>query len=54
MAMQSALSKRPCGNGPIAARTTRAYLIEKGLIKHEARSSELRDDAALRLRYLGV
>jgi len=34
--------------------TQRAYLIEKGLIKHEARSSELRDDAALRLRYLGV
>jgi len=34
--------------------TQRVYLIEKGVIKHEARSSELRDDAALRLRYLGV
>ena len=34
--------------------TQRVYLIEKGVIKHEARSSELRDDAAPRLRYLGV
>jgi branched-chain amino acid transport system ATP-binding protein len=34
--------------------TQRAYVIEKGVIKHEARSSELRDDAPLRLRYLGV
>jgi branched-chain amino acid transport system ATP-binding protein len=34
--------------------TQRVYLIEKGVIKHEARSSELRDDAALRVRYLGV
>jgi len=34
--------------------TQRVYLIEKGVIKHEARSSELRDDAAVRLRYLGV
>jgi branched-chain amino acid transport system ATP-binding protein len=34
--------------------TQRVYLIEKGVIKHEAQSSELRDDAALRLRYLGV
>jgi branched-chain amino acid transport system ATP-binding protein len=34
--------------------TQRAYVIEKGVIKHETRSSELRDDAPLRLRYLGV
>ena len=34
--------------------TQRAYVIEKGVIKHEAGSSELRDDAALRVRYLGV
>ena len=34
--------------------TQRVYLIEKGVIKHETRSSELRGDAALRLRYLGV
>jgi ABC-type lipopolysaccharide export system ATPase subunit len=30
------------------------YLIEKGTIKHEGRSSDLRNDAAVRLRYLGV
>jgi len=34
--------------------TQRVYLSEKGVLKHEARSSELRDDAALRVRYLGV
>jgi branched-chain amino acid transport system ATP-binding protein len=34
--------------------TQRVYLIEKGAIKHEGRSSELRSDAAVRLRYLGV
>jgi branched-chain amino acid transport system ATP-binding protein len=34
--------------------TQRAYLIEKGVIRHEAPSAELRDDAAVRLRYLGV
>jgi branched-chain amino acid transport system ATP-binding protein len=34
--------------------TQRVYLIEKGTIRHEARSSALRADAALRLRYLGV
>jgi branched-chain amino acid transport system ATP-binding protein len=34
--------------------TQRVYLIEKGVIKHEAQSRELRDDAAVRLRYLGV
>ena len=34
--------------------TQRVYLIEKGAIKHEGRSSELRNDAAVRLRYLGV
>jgi branched-chain amino acid transport system ATP-binding protein len=36
------------------AATQRVYLIEKGAIKHEGRSSDLRDDAAVRLRYLGV
>jgi branched-chain amino acid transport system ATP-binding protein len=34
--------------------TQRVYLIEKGTIKHEGRSSDLRNDAAVRLRYLGV
>jgi branched-chain amino acid transport system ATP-binding protein len=34
--------------------TQRVYLIEKGAIKHEGRSSALRNDAAVRLRYLGV
>src|SRR5262245_54878864 len=34
--------------------TQRVYLIEKGAIKHEARSSALKDDPAMRLRYLGV
>ena len=34
--------------------TQRVYLIEKGAIKHEGRSSDLRNDAAVRLRYLGV
>jgi branched-chain amino acid transport system ATP-binding protein len=34
--------------------TQRVYLIEKGTIKHEGRSSDLRDAAAVRLRYLGV
>lgn len=34
--------------------TQRVYLIEKGAIKHEGRSSELSSDAAVRLRYLGV
>jgi ABC-type branched-subunit amino acid transport system ATPase component len=34
--------------------TQRVYLIEKGAIKHESRSSDLRNDAAARLRYLGV
>ena len=34
--------------------TQRAYLIEKGAIRHEGRSSDLRADAAVRLRYLGV
>ena len=36
------------------AATQRVYLIEKGVIKHEARSRELEGDAAARLRYLGV
>jgi len=36
------------------AATQRVYLIEKGAIKHEGRSSDLRNDAAVRLRYLGV
>jgi branched-chain amino acid transport system ATP-binding protein len=34
--------------------TQRVYLIEKGAIKHEGRSSDLTADAAVRLRYLGV
>jgi branched-chain amino acid transport system ATP-binding protein len=34
--------------------TQRVYLIEKGAIKHEGRSSDLKNDAAVRLRYLGV
>jgi branched-chain amino acid transport system ATP-binding protein len=34
--------------------TQRVYLIEKGAIKHEGRSSDLKHDAAVRLRYLGV
>src|SRR5215470_10760476 len=34
--------------------TQRVYLIEKGVIKHEGRSSELAQDAATRHRYLGV
>jgi branched-chain amino acid transport system ATP-binding protein len=34
--------------------TQRVYLIEKGVIRHEGRSSDLRADAAVRLRYLGV
>jgi branched-chain amino acid transport system ATP-binding protein len=34
--------------------TQRVYLIEKGAIRHEGRSSDLKEDAATRLRYLGV
>jgi branched-chain amino acid transport system ATP-binding protein len=34
--------------------TQRVYLIEKGAIKHEGPSSELTNNAAARLRYLGV
>ena len=34
--------------------TQRVYLIEKGVIKHEARSNDLQNDTAVRLRYLGV
>jgi branched-chain amino acid transport system ATP-binding protein len=34
--------------------TQRVYLIEKGAIKHEGRSSDLRNEPAVRLRYLGV
>jgi hypothetical protein len=34
--------------------TQRVYLIEKGAIKHEGRSTDLTADAAVRLRYLGV
>jgi branched-chain amino acid transport system ATP-binding protein len=34
--------------------TRRVYLIEKGAIKHEGRSVDLKNDAAVRLRYLGV
>jgi branched-chain amino acid transport system ATP-binding protein len=36
------------------AATQRVYLIEKGAIKHEGLSRDLKDDATLRLRYLGV
>src|SRR5580765_815441 len=36
------------------AATQRVYVIEKGVIKHEARSSELANDAEARHRYLGV
>ena len=36
------------------AATQRVYLIEKGVIKHEARSSDLARDAEARHRYLGV
>ena len=34
--------------------TQRVYLIEKGAIKHEGRSSDLKNDAEVRMRYLGV
>jgi branched-chain amino acid transport system ATP-binding protein len=34
--------------------TQRVYVIEKGTIKHEARSSDLAGDAQARRRYLGV
>jgi branched-chain amino acid transport system ATP-binding protein len=34
--------------------TQRVYLIEKGAIKHESRSSDLKNDPSVRLRYLGV
>ena len=34
--------------------TQRVYLIEKGMIKHEARSADLAGDAETRRRYLGV
>jgi branched-chain amino acid transport system ATP-binding protein len=34
--------------------TQRVYLIEKGVIKHEATSADLRADTEVRLRYLGV
>ena len=34
--------------------TQRVYVIEKGMIKHEARSSDLAGDAEARRRYLGV
>jgi branched-chain amino acid transport system ATP-binding protein len=36
------------------AATQRVYLIEKGAIKHEGPSRDLKNDATLRLRYLGV
>jgi len=36
------------------AATKRVYFIEKGVIKHEARSRDLESDPAARLRYLGV
>ena len=36
------------------AATQRVYFIEKGVIKHEARSRDLESDPAARLRYLGV
>jgi branched-chain amino acid transport system ATP-binding protein len=34
--------------------TQRVYVIEKGMIKHEVRSSALAGDADARRRYLGV
>jgi branched-chain amino acid transport system ATP-binding protein len=34
--------------------TQRVYLIEKGAIKHQARSPDLQQDAQTRMRYLGV
>ena len=34
--------------------TSRVYVIEKGAIRHEGPSSDLRNDATLRFRYLGV
>ena len=34
--------------------TQRVYVIEKGMIKHEARSRDLAGDAEARRRYLGV
>ncbi|HET8532896.1 MAG TPA: ABC transporter ATP-binding protein, partial [Methylomirabilota bacterium] len=34
--------------------TSRVYVIEKGTIKHEARSRDLAGDAETRRRYLGV
>lgn len=34
--------------------TQRVYFLEKGAIKHEGGSSELQQDATVRMRYLGV
>lgn len=34
--------------------TQRVYVIEKGAIRHDGPSSDLRNDATLRLRYFGV
>jgi branched-chain amino acid transport system ATP-binding protein len=34
--------------------TRRVYLIEKGVIKHEGTSAQLKEHAEVRLRYLGV
>lgn len=34
--------------------TQRVYLIEKGVIRHQGASADLKHDAATRLRYLGV
>ena len=34
--------------------TQRVYFVEKGAIKHEGRSSDLQQDTAVRMRYLGV
>ncbi|HEX3175261.1 MAG TPA: ABC transporter ATP-binding protein [Methylomirabilota bacterium] len=34
--------------------TQRVYFLEKGAIKHEGRSAELKHDHAVRMRYLGV
>jgi branched-chain amino acid transport system ATP-binding protein len=34
--------------------TQRVYLIEKGVIRHEGTSADLREDPETRLRYLGV
>ncbi|HJU15649.1 MAG TPA: ABC transporter ATP-binding protein [Stellaceae bacterium] len=42
-------------NVPLTLETgERIYILEKGIVRHHARSAELRDDTAIIRRYLGV